>query len=183
MTRIKNLIAISAFSLLILGLPAIASAQWPSGGYGGGYYGNYDIRSTVRNLHNRAKSFERSVDRYDGRYNDRRSRGGWGGWQNTSYNDSLEILADRFEKASDDLRRAYGNGRNLRNSADEARRVLEIGSRIDRMIGSSRGGGYLQNQWGAIRQDLRVISDAYGFNSGRNRRDRGGWGGSDWFPF
>ena len=41
MNRIKNLIAISAFSLLILGLPAIASAQWNGGGYGGnngGYY-------------------------------------------------------------------------------------------------------------------------------------------------
>ncbi|MEJ7847312.1 MAG: hypothetical protein WKF92_04390 [Pyrinomonadaceae bacterium] len=65
MNRIKNLIAISAFSLLILGLPAIASAQW-NGGYGG--YGNGgNIRATVRNLKNKARNFENSVDRYEDR--------------------------------------------------------------------------------------------------------------------
>ena len=32
MNKIKGLLAISAFSLLILGLPAIASAQWNGGG-------------------------------------------------------------------------------------------------------------------------------------------------------
>ena len=79
MTRIKTYLAVAAFSLLVLGLPAIASAQWRdrdddynrggygNGGYGNGGYGNNtyygNIRSTVQNLKIRAKNFERLTER------------------------------------------------------------------------------------------------------------------------
>ena len=64
MNRVKILITISAFSLLVLCLPAIASAQYGgygNGGYNNGGYGNNgyygDIRSTIRDLKNRSKNF------------------------------------------------------------------------------------------------------------------------------
>jgi hypothetical protein len=91
MTRIKTYLAVAAFSLLVLGLPAIASAQWRdrdddynrggygNGGYGNGGYGNNNyygnIRSTVQNLKIRAKNFERLTDQ-SGRY----GGGGYGGY-------------------------------------------------------------------------------------------------------
>lgn len=202
MNRIKGLVAVSAFALLILGVPAIASAQWNggygnggygNGGYGnGGYYGNGNLKSVVRNLKNRAESFERTADRYDDRRNDRNNnRGGWGGWgnigRNSNYSGNLENLAEQFKDATDDLEDAFGNGRNLNGSADEARRVLDIASRIDQEIYNNRrgGGGNLQGQWNSMRQDLDMIADAYGYNNGNrgNRRNRNNGGWRNNFPF
>jgi hypothetical protein len=193
------MIAISAFSLLILGLPAIASAQW-NGGYGGygnnggygngGYYGNGNVRSVVRNLKNKAERFENAVDRYDDRNDNRNNRGGWGNWggwgNNNNYGGNLENLADQFKNATDDLEDAFGQGRNLNNSADEARRVLDLASAIDQQLRNSRGGrGNLFGQWNSMRQDLNVIAQTYGYynnNNGNGRGNRnGGWRNN--FPF
>jgi hypothetical protein len=185
MNRIKSLMAISAFSLLILGLPAIASAQWNGGNNRG--YGNYNIKSTVKNLKDRAKSFEKAVDRYDDRNDDRNNRGGrWGG--NNNYGGNLENLADQFKDATDDLEDAYGSGRNMGNSEDEARRVLDIASQIDREIYNSRGRGNIQGQWNSISQDLNMLANAYGYNNNNNRNNRnnrnrnGNWRNNIPFP-
>lgn len=195
MNRIKSFIAISAFGLLILGLPAIASAQWNggygrNGGYGnGGYYNNGNLRSAVRNLKDRAKSFEKAVDRYDDRRDDRDDRGRWGGWGNNNryYSGNLENLADQLKDATDDLEDAFGRGRNLNNSESQANRVLNIASMIDREIYNTRGGGNLRSQWNSMRRDLDVIADAYGTNgsyrSNRNRNRNGGWINNFPFPF
>lgn len=181
MNRLKSLIAISAFSLLILGLPAIASAQWnggyPNGGYGNGRY-NRDIRGTVENLRNSARNFENQVDRGNngnGRYNDRYN------------NRNLRNLANRFADATKDLRDAYGRGRNLNGSSDEARRVLDIGSQIENELYNSRGSYNLQNDWNRVRYDLQIIADTYGYNYNnrgyRNNRNyrNGSW--RDRVPF
>jgi hypothetical protein len=184
--KIKGLLALSAFSFILLGLPAVASAQWGgnggygNGGYGnGGYYGNGNLRSVVRNLKNKAERFEDAVDRWDDRRDNR--RGGWGNWGgNVNYGGSLEQLTDQFTNATKRLEDRYGNGRNMNNSADEARRVLDLAAAIDRQIynsGSRRGN--LQGQWNSIRQDLNAIANAYGYynNNGypnrNNRRNRG----------
>src|SRR5437867_1174463 len=175
MNRIKFLIAVSAFSLLVLGLPAIASAQW-KGNRNDSYWGNerYDrnIRGTVEHLKNGARQFEHQLDR---------GNNGWGRFTDRNSNRGLRLLADDFTAATRDLANAYGRGRNMGNSSDEARRVLDIASQIDRELSYSRGGGYsLQNDWGRLRSDLQVIADTYSYNS------RGGWnnGGSRGrFPF
>jgi hypothetical protein len=185
MKKIKGLVAISAFALLVLGLPAVASAQW-NGGYGnGGYYGNNaNIRSAVKRLKDKAKRFENSVDRYDDRNDDRRNRGGWGNWGNGN-SDSLERLTNQFKNAADDLEDAYGGGRNMNNSVDEARRVLNLASAIDQQIYNARGGRNLQGQWNSMRQELNIIAGAYGYNNGypnRNNRNRNGGRRSN-FPF
>ena len=59
MNRVKNFITIAAFSFLVLGLPAMASAQYGqydpygrnggnnNGGYGNGSYGNMRLRPSA----------------------------------------------------------------------------------------------------------------------------------------
>lgn len=183
MNRIKTFIAISAFSLLVLALPAVASAQWRNDPYGNnGRYGNGNLRSAVQNLKDRARDFERMTNN-NGRYN----RGG---------GDSIENLADQFKRAADRLESRFGNGRNLDNSYDEAQRVLSIASQIDNQLsynsrGNNRRGGWgntgyggyggyggnggsnIQGAWNSMRYDLQTIANAYGNNGGyRNNRSR-----------
>src|SRR5262245_13725974 len=99
MNRVRNFLSIAAFSLMVLGLPAIASAQYGypngqydpygrNGGYGNGQYGNYgyggDIRSAVRELKDLSRRFEKDLDRSPiyskNNNNGRYGNGNWGGW-------------------------------------------------------------------------------------------------------
>jgi len=180
-----------ALALVVLALPSIASAQYGNrdrdddyygrnnrndddynrnGGYRNGSY-NRNIRGTIQNLKNRARNFERRLDRMDDRNNDRYGNNGGYGRNNNRY-DNLEELSDRFSRATDDLAGAYGNGRNLNGSRDEARRVLDIGSQIENALYRSRGNRNAAGEWSRISSDLRVLSDTYGlgnYNGGRNR--------------
>ena len=194
MKNIKSWIALMAFSLIVLGVPAIASAQWRNDddddyyGRSNSRYGN-DIRSTIQDLKYKARNFEDAADRSRGGY---RNNGRYGGGYN---NGNIEDLADRFSQAVNRLENAYGRGRNLRNSEDEARRVLDIAQQIDNQLYNARGGNnYLFNEWNSMSQDLRIIAREYGFryNGGyRNNRNYpnrngGGWGNGQkpsWWPF
>ncbi|MEJ7847310.1 MAG: hypothetical protein WKF92_04380 [Pyrinomonadaceae bacterium] len=64
----------------------------------------------------------------------------------------------------------------MNNSADEARRVLDLASQIDNTIYNSRGGRRIQGQWNSMRHDLSVLANAYGYNNRNNRNNRSG----DW---
>ena len=175
MNRLRNFIAISAFSLLVLALPSMASAQYRNDDYyGNGNNSRYgDIRGTIQSLKNKARNLEQRSDRID----DRNVR--WDPRNNGNSSRNLEQLTDRFRNATNDLAGAYGRGRNLNNSADEARRVLDLASQIDMEIGRSRGSRNLQNQWSNIRGDLRVIAQTYGLRYNGNRG--GSW--RDRLPF
>ena len=198
---------ISALSIMVLILPAIASAQYGgygNGGYNNGQYGQYsNIKSTVRNLKDRSKDLKKEIDRLD----DRRNNGGWnnggygnnnGGWNNGGYGNggynnnvdvrSLKNLADQFRKAADKLEDKYDDGRDQYKSSNEARRVLELGSQLDREIRRSRLNLY---NWNQISNDLRIVANAYNNNGGRGN---GGWGNGrgngngrngmpSWWPF
>jgi len=199
MTRINKFVALFAFALMAMVLPSIASAQYggngypnggygyPNGGYGNGRY-NRDIRGNLENLKNRAKDFEHQIDRGKNDY------GSWGGWgNNRGTNDrNLRQLADQFTDATKDLRNNYGRGRDLSGSANEAQRVLDIASQIDNELYRSGANRNAQNQWNQIRNDLRVVSDTYGYNGGSNNRypnnrypsrRNGGWGNNLPWPF
>ncbi len=183
MNRFRNLVAVFAFSLLILGLPAIASAQWRNDrndrndddNYRNGeYYGGYNnraLQSTVRNLKNRSKQFSRQLDReldrsrYDG--NNREDR--------------LNDLARNFAHAADHLEDVFDNGRDLNRSSDEARRVIDLGSQLDRAFSRARLNSNLGRDWNQIRQDLRVVANAYNYNNNNNNNRNRRRGNNDWW--
>jgi hypothetical protein len=171
MNRFKNLFTVFAFSLLVLGLPLIASAQWRNDRnndddyYGGNNRRNTrNLESTLRNLKNRARQFERQLDRdldnsrYDGR--DREDR--------------LNDLAEEFVGAAEELSDEYENRDDYDRTQDEARRVLQLGSQLDRAISRARLSNSVQNQWNQIRQDLSVIANAYNtsYDNRNNRNNR-----------
>lgn len=164
MNRFRNLVAVFAFSLLILGLPAIASAQWGNNrnddyNRNGGNY-NRNLQSTIKNLKNRSNQFERRIDREldNSRYDERRRE------------DRLNQLAQDFANAAENLDNQYDNRRDYNSSQDEAQRVLTLGSQIDRQISRARLNNNVQNDWNRIRQDLQVLASAYNFNNNRNNR-------------
>lgn len=184
MNRIKKLAALFAFSLLVLGLPTLASAQWrdrdrnDDDGYyrndrnrNNGYY-NRNLQSTIKNLKNRSKEFARRLDReldrsrYDG---NRRE-------------DQLNRLADDFRRAANNLDDEYDNQRDYNRSQDEARRVLQLGQQLDNALSRARLNYNLQSDWNRIRQDLNTLANAYGYynnnrnnRNDRNNRNNGGW--------
>lgn len=175
MNRYKSLFAVFAFGLLVLTLPSIASAQW-----GGNnrrdddYYGrnNRNLNSTIRNLKNRSRSFERRIDRELDRSRINGSR----------REDRINDIAADFARAADDLDNRYDNRNDYGRSQSEARRVLQLGSQLDRALGRMRLTNGIENDWNRIQQDLRVLANAYGgyYNDdddyrnnrrGRNNRD------------
>jgi len=165
MNRFRNLIAVFAFSLLILGLPAIASAQWRNNRNDDDYYrnsrNNRNLQSTIRNLKNRSNQFERKVDREldRSRYDDRRRE------------DRINDVARNFSNAVQRLDDEYDNRNDYNDSADEARRVLDLGLQLDRLVTRARLSGAIQSDWNRIREDLRVLANAYNTNYNRNRRN------------
>ena len=86
--------------------------------------------------------------------------------------DRILDVAGEFEEATDDLSESYRN----RNVDDKVRRVLDLGSRLDRFVSRNRLDGRTEGLWSQIRQDLRTVADAYGFRSGgifdNNRNSR-----------
>lgn len=173
MNRIKNIFAIGAFSLMVLALPTIASAQWRDRDRDDDYYGNArynrSMVATVQNLRNRARNFERFTNRVEDRRDDRDDRddrwGNRGGWYGGNVG-RLEDLADRFADATNDLAREYRSDRDLRDSRNEMRRVLDLGNQIESELSRTRSRN-LERQWSQIRYDLRALANYY--NGGYNR--------------
>lgn len=167
MNRIKSLITIGAFSLLVLGIPAIASAQYSSndrygnGGYNNGQYGNKqyrDSRVILRDLKNRSRQLEKQIDneldrsRYNG----------------TDREERVNDLAKDFRKAVNKLDKDY----NDRNES-EVRRVLETARQLDRAISRARFSYAVTNQWTAISQDLHRLGLGWGYTNRSNNRTSG----------
>jgi hypothetical protein len=178
MNRFKNLIAIFAFSLVVLALPSVASAQWRDNrrnddDYGRGSRYGRNLESTIKNLKNRSREFARRLDRdLD------RSR-----YDNRNREDRLNDLAEDFKNAAARLDGEYDNRRDYNNSSDEARRVIQLGQQLDNALYRSRLN--VQGDWNRIRQDLDVLADAYGYNNRgnrNNRRNSGGWRDNVPFP-
>ncbi len=184
--------SIFATAIVALGLPILAAAQ---GGYGypdnrrnrNDNYGRYDeryLKDSIQRLDRLAKAFERDVDRAL----DRSRQDG------TRREDQINGRANNFRRAVGDLKSAFGNGRDLNRSRDEAQRVLQESRQFERM--GRRIDGRVASEWSQIQQELRVISDAYGlgyggynnggYNNGRNddyrRNDRNGTNNNnDWW--
>ena len=180
--------SILAAALVALSLPVVAAAQW--GGYpqnrypdnrNNGRYGRYDereLRDSVHRLDRLSKDFEKDVDRA---LDHSRANG-------SSREDRINDQVHRFRSAVGDLKSRVGNGRDLNRSAEEARRVLQQGSQLDRFIGSRGMDSRVSSQWYSIERELQFIGDVYGFRydggyGGRNddyRRGNGN-GNNDWW--
>ncbi|MEP6901638.1 MAG: hypothetical protein ABJA66_07800 [Actinomycetota bacterium] len=175
MNRFKNLMTVFAFSLLVLGLPTLASAQWTDrdndtynrNGRNNRNYDNGNLKSTVERLKNQSRDFDRQLEREL-----KRNR-------NDRYNNNQILrLSEDFKDAADKLEDNFGSGRNLNNTQDEAGQVLQLGSQLENALYSSRSNYNLQGNWNQIHQDLNTIADAYGYNNNnrnnRNNRNRNG---------
>jgi hypothetical protein len=160
--------SILAAALLALSLPVAAAAQW--GGRdrypdnrNNGRSGRYDdraLRDSVHRLDSLAKDFERDMDRAL----DRSRVNG------TNREDRINDEVHQFRRAAGDLKSQVGNGRDLNRSADEARRVFDEAQQVNRMARPRWFDNRLASEWSAIEQELRFISDVYGF------RYNGGYG-------
>lgn len=186
MNRFKKYLTVFAFSLLILGLPTLASAQWRDRDRDrddDDYYRtqrdrdyrnnrNYNrgnLRSAIERLKNQSRNFERQLDREldRSRYDNRRRE------------DRLNDMARDFRNAADRLEDEFDGGRNLNDSYDEARQVISLGRQLENAVSRARLSYNLQNDWNRIRQDLNTISNAYGYN---NNRRNGNWRNNVPFP-
>lgn len=159
MNNRRTILIVIATALIALCLPVLASAQGydPYGRNNG--YGRYDsryLRDAARRVNDRSKDFQRHLDSAldHSRYDDTRRE------------DRINETARDFRNAADNFKDSIGDGRNLNRSANEARRLLQLGAQIDRFVSRIRLDSRTASDWSQIRQDLRLIADAYGFNNG-----------------
>lgn len=191
MNRIKKLIAISAFSLLVLSLPAIASAQSRNRDrdHDDDHYSNDDrYRNDNRNGRNSRNGDYRDDHRND---NDRYGRNGNNGYYGNmrSVVRSLKNNARELERHLDrDLDNSRHNGsrredsinreaRNFKNAVNrlsesnngpkenDVRRVLDLGRNLERSLVRSGLINHVSNSWTRVRSDLRTLENAYGYNN------------------
>jgi hypothetical protein len=159
-----------AAALVALFLPLIASAQGSYDPWGrdrrdnGRYDNRYDnrtLRDAARRLANMSGDFQRHLD---GALDHSRIDG-------TRREDNINQIAAEFRNAASQFRYRVGDGRDLNRGAGEAQRLLQLGSRIDRLVARARLDRRTESDWMQIRQDLRLIGD---FFAGRN--NSGGYG-------
>ncbi len=176
--------SIFAAALLALCLPAVAAAQWDRyPDYGrdrdrdNGRYGRYDdryLRDSIQRLDRLSKNFESALDRELDRSHE----------DGTRHEDRVNNEVHDFRRAVGDLKSRFGNGRDLDRSRDVAQRVLQTAREAERASRHHFRNGRLANQWSQIRQELNVISQAYGsygynddYRNDRNRRNNN----NDWW--
>lgn len=161
--RRRLLPTIIATALAALFLPLIASAQGGSDLWGRNGRDNRLVRETARRLDDRSGDFQRHLDmaldhsRHDGTFRE----------------DRINEAAREFRFAASAFKRSVNfDGRNLDRSYDEARRLLQLGSRLDGFVSRQRLDFRTERDWAQIRQDLRLIANVYhlDFNGGGWRR-------------
>jgi hypothetical protein len=162
-----------AAAIVTLAIPVAAAAQYrypdygqnryPGNGRNRGYDDRY-VRDSIHRLDRLAKDFQRDLDRALDHSRRNGSRG----------EDQLNADAREFRNAVGDLKSRFGNGRDSNRSYNEAQRVLGIARQIDSARRWFGNDGRASSDWGQIREELRVISDFYGYGGGY-----GGYGRDD----
>lgn len=160
-----SMMAIALFALCV---PVLASAQgrFPDYGRDRGY-GRYDerqLRDSVHRLDRLSKDFEKNLDRALDR-----SR-----MNNSRREDRINAEAKEFRRLVGRLKSRLGNARDLSRSSNEAYAVLQQAQQLERVARPRWFDGRLASQWSQIRQELRIISDAYG-TSGRRMPGNDPW--------
>jgi hypothetical protein len=177
-TIIKTLIVVA---LSILCFPLMAAAQ--------GTYdplrrdrnnGRYDdrndryiqqrLRDSIRRVRDRSRDLERQLDSAldRSRYDDTRRE------------DRINNIVHEFREAADDLKNRSNDGRDIYRSSSEARRLLQLGSRLEHILRRHRFDSRVASTWSEIRQQLNVIDNIYDNYSRGRGGNHGRWGR---FPF
>jgi hypothetical protein len=157
----KNILIrlLMATALLIFAIPVVASAQIQ-------IYDRYrydrdfdrdDVRDAIIRLQNSSARLESNLSTPRGR----RVLGLF--WVTNTDTTAIAEVRD-FRQAVRELRRASAGGRDLRNSYDEARMVVDQGLRLDRYLRLRTGRTDVDAELSEIRSNLHVIADAYGMN-------------------
>ncbi len=177
MNNRRTIWMVIATALVALCLPVLASAQgtydqWGrrrDRDYGRDSYGRYDqrsLRDVARRISDRSRAFQSHLDdaldrsRYD----------------DTRREDRINDMAREFRNTANDFKNEIGDGRNFNRASNEAQRLLQIGARIDNVVSRLRLDSRSYSEWMQIRQDLRVIADAYNY---RYNGNGGGYNGRD----
>lgn len=187
--RRTRLLTFAAAALISLMLPALASAQqrpwWGHDrndehrhdrdddrgrGHQPGRLTDFErrrLREIARRIDDRARDFDRSVDRLLDR-----SR-----LDGTRREDHINNDVEDFRRAAARFRDRAGEGNSLNRSADEARQLLDTAAHVGTYINRLRFDARVRSDWMQIRADLRTVADIYGFrladfgDYGRGRRD------------
>ena len=143
-----------AIALLILAFPVVASAQF----YNRDRYARsdrQDLRDAIIRLDNSSARLESDLNYTPGR----RVLGIF--QLRTVDNNAIAEVRD-FRSAVRQLRFASHGGRDLENSYDEARMVLDRGVQLDRYLRLRTGSSTVDADLSDMRSELHVIADAYG---------------------
>src|SRR6266849_2036345 len=142
-------------TLLILAVPVVASAQY----YDRYRYG-YD-RTDGRDVHDAIVRLDNSSARLENDLSYTRARRVLGVfWVSNSDPNAIAEVRD-FRNAVRQLRYASRGGRDLDNSYDEARVVLDRGVQLDRYLRLRTGGTAVDYDLSELRSNLHVIANAY----------------------
>src|SRR6185295_19355060 len=153
--RRNTLRILLATALLICALPVVAAAQI--------YERNNYNRSDRRDVRDAVARLDNASARLESDLNVGRQRRVLGGlfWARTV--DSTAVVETRdFRSAVRDLRQSFRGDRDLENSRDEARVVLDRGIQLDRYLRLRTGSTSVDADLADIRSSLHVIADAYG---------------------
>lgn len=149
-------------ALLILAIPIGASAQV----YRDRYNNRYDNRNQYdqgnrRQLRDAIQRLDNSAARLEGDLNVNRDRRVLGIFWVSNTNNTTSAEVRDFRSAVRQLRNAANNGRDPRDSYDEARMVLERGMQLDRYLRVRTGSAQVDADLSELRSNLHVLADAY----------------------
>jgi hypothetical protein len=119
-------------------------------------YDRSELRNALARLENSSARLESDLSTTRGR----RVFGGLFWVTNPTDNNAIAEVRD-FRIAVRQLRRASAGGRDLSNSYDEARDVIDQGLRLDRYLRLRTGRADVDQELSEIRSNLHVIADAY----------------------
>lgn len=126
-----------------------------------GRNGNYDtrnLRSVAERIKERSKSLERSVDRL---LDNSRVNG-------TRREDRINGEVREFRQAAERFRNRVDDSRDLNRSRQEAQNLFQTANRSERMLARLRVDSRTYADWREIKQDLRIVANAYGLSYNGN---------------
>ncbi|HYR77161.1 MAG TPA: hypothetical protein VEM96_15110 [Pyrinomonadaceae bacterium] len=153
-------------ALLILAIPIGASAQVYRDRYNDRYNDRYDYRNQYdqvdrRQVRDAIRGLDNSAARLEGDLSVTRGRRVLGVfWVGNTDNTAIAEVRE-FRLAVRQLRDALSNGRDRRDSYDEARMVLDRGMQLDRYLRVRTGSSQVDADLSELRSNLHVLADAY----------------------